>query len=80
MTGVDRTMYKLLVVGLFMTTVALALSMMIQISAVTTASGQGYPSTLQVITVLAVSGRFLLVLGALYWVPRFIKKIFPEVA
>ena len=77
---VERSMYKLLIVGLGMVALALALSMASQIKAVSSSVLGGYSPIAQVITILAVSGRFLIALVALYWVPKAVKKLIPEVS
>lgn len=80
MIGIERTMYKILIAGLAIGAVTFALNMVSQIDAVFSAIRTGYSPVLSVVTVLSVVGRFLLALAALYWVPKAVLKLFPEVS
>jgi len=80
--GMDRTLYKLFIVALALFTLSEALLMVVQISDVIEQVRRGYSTraVVYIATVLYLVSRFLLVLGALYWLPKTIKKFFPEVA
>ena len=79
MTGMDRTMYKLLVVALACMTIVAAFSMYFQISIIFNSGRTGF-GYLYYPRVFSAAGQFLLSLTALYWVPKIIKKFFPEVS
>ena len=78
--GLERTMYKLLIVTLAVNALALALSMFDQIGGTFMAMRQGAAPGLIVVSGIAfLCGRFLIALLALYWVPKVVRKFFPEV-
>ena len=82
----ERTFYKLLVIGLV--TVTLYKAVMVYSGVVNiieyTSHSRTSPSSKYTIAVveqlLRVIGPFLIWLCATYWVPKTIKKLFPEVS
>ena len=79
MTGFDRTMYKLMVLCLAFFALLAAVSMYNDFSRMLNFVGGGFGFRLFVGSIGTVV-QFLLSLCALYWVPKIIKKFFPEVA
>ena len=81
MMGFPRTMYKLLTIALAIHAAALALDMAAQILNILAISRQGLGGGLSFgVSIVFLCGRFLLALTALYWIPKFVRKVFPEVS
>ena len=79
MFGIDRTMYKLLVLCLALIASFAALAMYNDLARLLKFSGGGLGFQLA-LTVVGTVLQFLLSLCALYWIPKVIKKFFPEIA
>jgi hypothetical protein len=80
MMGMERTMFKLLVVVLALNAILSALTMYGQISDLShyrTVYGINWQFGF---ALLPLTVRFLFSVLALYWVPKIIEKFFPEVS
>ncbi len=78
----ERTFYKLLVVGLGFITVMQALNMVNEIYTIFgyIKNGVTVGDMNRFFFVTHSAFSFLLFVCALYWIPKIIKKLFPEVA
>ena len=77
----DRTFYKILIVGLALVTLAVAASMARDIALIFESDRAGFSRDMSadILYIVYLIGRFLLALCALYWLPKILKRIIPEV-
>ena len=75
-----RTFYKLLILALALLALGVVLGAANQISAILAQTRSGFGNPLAAATgVLLLCGRTLLPIVALYWVPKVVHQMFPEV-
>ena len=78
---IERAFFKLLVLALVLITAAYAVAMVADIARILAQARAGFYDGLGVILAVAISvARFLLALSALYFVPKVIRRLVPEVA
>ena len=79
--GIERTMFKLLVLALAVFAVGSALEMVRQLSVLLDQTRRFDVGLVSAVTgILFIVSRFVIVLSLLYWVPKAIRKLFPEVS
>ena len=75
----ERVFYKLLWVGLTLVTLSIVFSGTTQIAGVLAQVRLGFPLERAVPSIVFLTGQSVLAIAALYWVPRLVRQIVPEV-